>query len=115
MVEALWRPVESLGGKRAFEALLSRALAASDSDFPLLKHVELKPSGVLADIGTKEYVFPNALEAAEAELAVFRSLVGLLRTIVGRWRDSSTFARGLDQTRSGSHRRPDLEARRGLR
>jgi hypothetical protein len=81
--EKIWAPVESFTGRRAFESLLSRALTASSSEFPWLGTAQLSPDGSLEGIGTTGQPVPSAAEAAAAELAVVRSLIGLLRVILG--------------------------------
>jgi hypothetical protein len=81
--EEIWEPVESFSGRRAFESLLSRALTASSSEFPWLGSVQLSPDGSLEGIGAAGQPVPSATEAAAAEVAVVRSLIGLLRVILG--------------------------------
>jgi hypothetical protein len=81
--EKIWGPVESFSGRRAFESLLSRALTASSSEFPWLGSAQLNPDGSLEGIGTTGQHVPSAAEAAAGEVAVVRSLIGLLRVILG--------------------------------
>jgi hypothetical protein len=81
--EKIWGPVESFSGRRALESLLSRALTASSSDFPWLGSAQLSPDGSLEGIGTTGQHVPSAAEAAAGEVAVVRSLIGLLRVILG--------------------------------
>jgi hypothetical protein len=81
--EKIWAPVESFSGRRAFESLLSRALTASSSEFPWLNSAQLSPDGSLEGIGSTGQPVPSAAQVAAAELAVVRSLVGLLRVILG--------------------------------
>jgi hypothetical protein len=82
-LERLWRPFESLSGKQAFRSLLSRALSASLPEYPWLSSVPLGPDGWnegLSKLGQP----PDATQTAAAELAVVRSLVTMLQTIVGK-------------------------------
>jgi hypothetical protein len=81
--EKIWGPVESFSGRRAFESMLSRALTASSSEFPWLSSAQLGPDGSLEGIGTPGQPVPSAAEAAAGEVAVVRSLIGLLRVILG--------------------------------
>ena len=81
--ETIWGPVESFSGRRAFESLLCRALTASSSEFPWLSSAQLSPDGSLQGIGTTGQPVPSAAEAAAAEAAVVKSLIGLLRVILG--------------------------------
>jgi hypothetical protein len=81
--EKIWGPVESFSGRRALESLLSRALTASSSEFPWLGSAQLRPDGSLEGIGTTGQHVPSAAEAAAGEAAVVRSLIGLLRMILG--------------------------------
>jgi hypothetical protein len=81
--EKIWGPVESFSGRRAFESLLSRALTASSPEFPWLGSAQLSPDGSLDCIGTIGQPFPSAAEIAAGEVAVVRSLIGLLRVILG--------------------------------
>jgi hypothetical protein len=81
--EKIWGPVESFSGRRAFKSLLSRALTASSSEFPWLGFAQLSPDGSLEGIGTAGQPVPSAAEAAAAEVAVVRSLIGLLRVFLG--------------------------------
>jgi hypothetical protein len=81
--EKIWGPIENFSGRRAFESLLSRALTASSSEFPWLGSAQLSPDGSLEGIGTTGQPVPSAAEAAAGEVAVVRSLVGLLRVILG--------------------------------
>jgi hypothetical protein len=79
----IWGPVESFSGRRAFESLLSRALTASSPEFPWLGSAQLSPDGSLEGIGTTGQPVPSAAEAAAGEVAVVRSLIGLMRVILG--------------------------------
>ena len=79
-LERLWRPFESFSGKRGFQSLLARALAASSTEYPWLRSVQLKPDGFLEGPGMYS---PDPKQAAAGELAVMRSLVAMLQTIVG--------------------------------
>ena len=81
--ETIWRPIESFSGRRALESLLSRALTSSSSEFPWLGSAQFSPDGSLEGIGTAGQPVPSAAEAAAAEVAVVRSLIGLLRVILG--------------------------------
>jgi hypothetical protein len=81
--EKIWGPVESFSGRRALESLLSRALTASSSEFPWLGSAQLNPDGSLEGIGTTGQLVPSAAETAAGEVAVVRSLTGLLRVILG--------------------------------
>jgi hypothetical protein len=81
--ERVWGPVESFSGRQALESMLSRALTASSSEFPWLGSAQLSPDGSLEGIGTTGQPVPSAAEAAAAEVAVVRTLIGLLRVILG--------------------------------
>jgi hypothetical protein len=81
--EKIWRPVESFIGRRGFESLLSRALTASSPEFPWLGSARLSPDGSLEGIGTTGQAVPSAADSAAGEVAVVRSLIGLLRVILG--------------------------------
>jgi hypothetical protein len=83
LFEKIWGPVETFSGRRTFESLLSRALTATSSEFPWLGSAQLSPDGSLEGIGTKGQPVPSAAEAAAGEVAVVRSLIGLLRVILG--------------------------------
>jgi hypothetical protein len=96
--EKIWGPVESFSGPRAFESLLSRALTASSSEFPWLGSAQLGPDGSVGGIGTTGQPLPSPAEAAAAEVAVVRSLIGLLRVILGE----GVTVRLLESVRPGS-------------
>jgi hypothetical protein len=63
--------------------MLARALTASSSESPWLSSAQLGPDGSLECIGTQGQPVPSAAEAAAGEVAVVRSLIGLLRVILG--------------------------------
>jgi hypothetical protein len=58
-------------------------LTASSSEFPWLGSAQLSPDGSLQGIGTTGQPVPSAAEAAVAEAAVVKSLIGLLGAILG--------------------------------
>ena len=81
--ESLRRSVADLGGRRAFESLLSRALVGPTSKFPWLRSAQqLTPSELFERIDQSE-VYPSMIEAKEAETAVVKSLLELLKVLLG--------------------------------
>jgi hypothetical protein len=81
--ESLRRSVADLGGRRAFESLLSRALVGPTSKFPWLRSVQqLTPSELFERIDQSD-AYPSMIEAKEAESAVVNSLLELLKVLLG--------------------------------
>ncbi len=80
--EKLRQPLSSLAGKAGFQALLSRALTLTKSEFPQLGPVKVNPDGHLE--GTAEVRQSlTAQESIQAETALVAHIVELLCTFLG--------------------------------
>jgi hypothetical protein len=80
--EKLRGPLCTLAGVAGFRSLLSRALALAKADAPLLREVQLTPSGAITFSPELEAQL-DTQEAGLAAAALTDELLGLLFTFIG--------------------------------
>ncbi len=80
--EKLRQPLSSLMGKAGFQALLSRALALTKSEFPELGHLKVNTDGHLEGMAEIR-ISLTVQKAIEAETTLVGYMVELLCTFLG--------------------------------